>query len=100
MGAVAAIVTAVAAVGGATASVVNANKSSIAAKRSRNAALKAQQEQTAALQALEAEPEAAIPDADATKRARRRSITRQLGRGGRQSTILTGDGGQGAGLGG
>ena len=92
---------AVASVAVAGASVaVGANKSSIASKRAKNAAAeakRAQDEQTAALQALEAEPAAAIPDPEATKRARRRSITRQLGRGGRQSTILTGGGDSGQG---
>ena len=79
---IAAGITAAAAVGSAA---VSANQSSIANKRRKNAAAA----QLAALEALEAEPTPALPDDDAINRQRRRSISRQLGRGGRQSTILT-----------
>jgi len=86
---------------------VTSNQASIANKRAKNAAAAAKRqsdESVAALEALEVEPEAAIPtgDDEAIRRQRRRSISRQLSRGGRQSTILTdsGSGGSGVGLGG
>ena len=42
-----------------------------------------------ALAALQNEPEPSLPDPEAIKRARRRSITGQMRRRGRASTILT-----------
>lgn len=96
-------VLAVSAVVAAGAAASSANQQSIANKRAKNAAAeqkRIQDEQTQALQALEQEPEKPIPTAnsDDQRRARRRSIARQLGGRGRQSTILTG--GQASGLGG
>ncbi len=78
----------------------SANQASIANKRAKNAAAqarRAQGEQTVALEELAAAEEAQIPraDSDATKRRRRRSIAGQLGRRGRQSTILTDQGQRG-----
>ena len=100
MGVVAAVaaVASVAVAAGSTA--IAANKSSIAAKRQKaaNAAAKrSADEQTAALEALEAEN--AIADEKGVRRQRKRSIARQLGRGGRQSTILTDSGSGGGTLG-
>lgn len=102
MGVTAALVISAVVAAGSAAS--QANQQSISNKRAKNAAAeqaRIQGEQTAALQALEKEPEQAIPtgDDESTRRARRRSIARQLGGRGRQSTILTG-GGQATGLGG
>ncbi len=97
--AVSAAFAAVAVAAGAAAS--SANQSSIANKRARNAqaaAKLAADEQTAALEALEEKP---IPTGETDRRQRRRSISRQLQRRGRQSTILTdSDSRSGAGLGG
>lgn len=56
------------------------------------AALAAQREALAAMQ-REPEPTMPTPDDEAVRRARRRSIARQLGARGRQSTILTGGAG-------
>ena len=100
--AVAAVVASV--VVGAVTAGVSANQASIANKRAKNAQAAAKRqadEQTAALQALEQEPEAAIPTGDdqAIRRQRKRSIARQLARGGRSSTILTGESGAGGTLG-
>lgn len=97
-----AAVAAVVAIGSAASS---ANQQSISRKRAVNAQAenkRLQEENTAALQALEAKPEKAMPTADdqSQRRHRRRSIARQMKGGGRQSTILTSDGGQGPGLGG
>ena len=47
------------------------------------------EQQQQALEAMKREGTAAMPDADAQARARRRSIAGQLGRRGRASTILT-----------
>lgn len=66
---------------------ISANQQSIANKQSKNAAA----QQTQALAALEKkqEPTIPLPDDRAAKRSQRRSISRQLQRRGRQSTILT-----------
>lgn len=47
------------------------------------------EQQQQALEAMKREPQSAMPDPDAQERARRRSISAQLGRRGRASTILT-----------
>lgn len=71
------------------------------AKKAREEAERQAAEQREALAALESEPEVAMPtgDDEATRRARRRSISAQLRRRGRQSTILTGDDSSGTALG-
>lgn len=52
-------------------------------------AKRAADDQQKALEALQREEAPTMPDADAQARARRRSISAQLGRRGRASTILT-----------
>jgi len=62
------------------------------AQAAQSAAENQANEQRAALAELQSEPEPVIPlnDDDAARRARRRSITSQMRRRGRASTILTG----------
>lgn len=52
-------------------------------------AKKAAEDQKVQLEALQREEAPTMPDADAQAKARRRSISAQLGRRGRASTILT-----------
>lgn len=95
MGVTAALLTATAAAGGAV--VVDDTS-----RKARNQAKDQAKEEAKRLAALAAQPELAIPEGDdaATARAKRRSISAQLRRRGRQSTILTGNAPGGETLGG